>query len=311
MRVFITGATTVLGRALVPELLKHGHDVVGLARNDASRAMLHAMRVSAFSSQGRDADHLAEALDSVHAIVHLATALPTRDSPVEDEWATSGTVIVGLMRTLLTASERSSVRTVVLPSFYGVYGNHGEEWVDEMTALDPDPTSKPFAEAEYLLLRATERRTSAGVVLRIGMLYAADAVHTRGLLYGLQRGQAPLIGDGRMFWPQIHAEDAAQAIRLALEKSPVGQILNVCDDMPVRQGQLYTDLASWLGGPPPPPRAGTGELKPYLGQVNLEPLRFSVRMRNDKIKQTLGFVPQYPTYREGYKAIIAGMQQTA
>jgi nucleoside-diphosphate-sugar epimerase len=303
MRIFVTGATGLVGRALVPELLQNGHEVIGLARNDANRAMLHAMHVSAYPSQGHDVDGLTEALRDVHAIIHLATALPTSDSATEDEWAYSSRVTVGLLRNLLEASERTGVRVVVFPSFYGVYGDHGDEWVTEETPLSPDQASQAFAEAERILSESTAAHRSSGVVLRMGLVYASDGIHTRGLLYALKRGQAPITRSAQMFWPQLHVSDAAQAIRLAVEHAPVGEAFNICDDEPVRQAQLYRDLAEWIGGPPPPSKA-TSELRSYLGSINLTSLYSSVRMSNRKAKQVLGFAPHYPTYREGYRAVI-------
>ena len=49
MRIYVTGATGLLGRAVVPELIDNGHDVIGLARNDASRSLLRAMRATIYS----------------------------------------------------------------------------------------------------------------------------------------------------------------------------------------------------------------------------------------------------------------------
>lgn len=303
MRVFVTGATGSLGRALVPELRQHGHDVVGLARTTASRSMLHAMHASAYSGQGFDVDRLADALVNIHAVVHLATTIPTSDTAVEDDWAYSPDIVVGLLRNLLTASERSGVRTVIFPSFYGVYGDHGDRWVTEKSTPKPNAATRPFVEAERLLLSSTTRRKSSGVILRMGMCYTVDASHTKGLLYGLEHGQVPLISGGQMYWPQIHAADAAQAIRLAMEHSPVGEVVNVCDDEPVRQVQLFRDLARWVGGPSPPSE-GVAVVNPYMGCIERDALLFSVRMSNGKVRDALGFKPQYPTYREGYEAVV-------
>jgi nucleoside-diphosphate-sugar epimerase len=305
MRVFVTGATGLLGRALIPELLRHDHDVVGLARTDASRAMLRAMHASVYSGQGYNVERLSDALSDMHAIVHLATTIPVTDSAVEDKWPHSSRVVISMLRSLLAASEPHGVRTVVFASFYGVYGHRGDDWVTEETPLspDPDPTSKAYIDAEDLLLRSTAERKSVGVILRMGQVYGADALHTKGLLYGLERGQAPITSGGQMFWPLVHVRDAAQAIRLAVELAPMGEIFNVCDGKPVRQAKLYTDLAEWVGGPIPP-KGGTSELRPYMGQIDPPPMRYSVRVSNRKAREMLGFNPRYPTYWEGYRTVL-------
>src|SRR5437016_1418671 len=127
MRVFVTGATGLLGRTLVPELIEHGHDVIGLARNDASRSMLTAMHASAYTDHGHDTDRMTEALEAVHAIVHLATSMPNSDAAIEDDWAHSSKIVLGMLRHLVEASERTGVRTIIFPSFYGIYADHGAD----------------------------------------------------------------------------------------------------------------------------------------------------------------------------------------
>ncbi len=308
MRVFVTGATGLLGRTLVPDLIRRGHQIIGLARNDANQAMVRAMHAVPYTGQGRDVDRLADGLKDVDAIVHLATGMPTTDSATEDEWTHSAAVTVRLLRNLLEASQRTGVRAVIFGSFFGVYGDHGDKWVTEDTPLAPEGISRAFAEAERLLTDAASAGKVKGTVLRLGMLYAPDALHTRGLLYALQRGQASTAGGDKLYWPQIYVGDAAQSVRLALEQSPANEIFNICDDEPVQQARLYRDLANWIGGPPPPRKAQTGGLRPYMGSLDLDALYSSVRMKNNKVKAYLGFSPQYPTYREGYRHVIEQWQ---
>lgn len=304
MRVYVTGGTTMIGRALIPELLAHGHDVVALARTDASKAMLRAMKATIYSGQGRDTGRLGEAICQVHAVVHLATSIPVGDQAVEDAWPFSAGVLTGLLKSLLTASEACGVRTIVLPGFYGVYGNQGENAVTEANLpLAPDPISQAFVEAEKLLQRSNVEKKSAGVILRLGRVYAADSTDTRGLIYGIKHGQAPILSSANRYWPVIHAKDAARAIRLAVEQSPAGEVFNVCDNEPVQQGKLYEELAQWMSAPPPP-RQGTSELRPYMGLIDNPAMAYSVRMSNRKVREKLGFNPQYPTYREGYAAVL-------
>ncbi len=314
MRIFVTGATGLIGRALIPQLLAHGHEVIALARNDASRVMLHAMRVTPLAGQGHDIAQLTNALAGVDAVVHLATTIPSQDSAVEDDWVRSDEAMVALLRNLITASTQAGVRGMLFPSSYTVYGDHGEEWVTEETLTAPNDPLEPYVRAEALLHRAYETYGLKVVVLRLGLLYSADAQHTRGLLYGLKRGQIPIMGNGNMFWPLLHAEDAAAAIRLVLEQTLwQGAVLfNVCDDEPVRSGQLYYDLARWLEAPPPQRHTGqpADDFNPYQGQVKLAALRASVRLSNRKIKERLHFRPQYPTYREGFRAVLDAVTQT-
>ncbi|GAB4472820.1 MAG: hypothetical protein Kow00124_11180 [Anaerolineae bacterium] len=302
MRIFITGATDLVGRELIPALIRHGHDVIGMARTEAARAMLQAMRATPLSTQGRNVDELAEVLAGTQAIIHLATTIPTTDSAVEDEWRPSSEVVKGMLRYLIEASASSGVRTLVFPSFCGVYGNYGDACITEDTPPNPEPSNQYYLEAEQMLLRATYDRRVAGVTLRMGLIYGADSPRTRGLLYALRKGQATYTGEGDVIWPLIHVADAATAIRLAAEQSPAGRVFNICDDHPVTQFELYSELARMVGGPPPQPAT---PIIPGTGPLRFQRLDHSVRMTNWKAKRVLGFKLAYPTFREGYSAVLA------
>jgi len=303
MKVFVTGATSAVGRALVPNLIKHGHEVIGLARTTASSAMLHAMHAQALLGQGRDVMALAEAIAGTQAIVHLASSIPTSESASEDEWRPSPEVTTAMLRYLVEASARTRVRTCVFVSSPEVYSReNGDAWITEDSTLAYNRYSQPYLEAEDMLLTQTRGGRVAGIVLRFGLVYGPDLAKTRGLLYALRNGLAPLLGNGEIYWPQLHVQDAAEAIRLALTATPSGQILNVCDDEPVTQQRLYSDLSRWIGGPPPV--SSTDPYRPRTGGLRLVELTHSVRMSNARAKDVLGFYPQYATYREGYTSVI-------
>jgi nucleoside-diphosphate-sugar epimerase len=238
----------------------------------------------------------------VHGIVHLASTIPNSDAATEDDWPYSAEVVSGMMKRLIIASEQSGVRTMVFPSTYGVYGKtEGLEWVTEGTRVHADRNSQPFIDAEQALNLSSTRRKSTGVVLRMGIVYHHDSPSTKGLLYALKNGHAETIGDGAMYWPLIHAEDAVQAIRLALEEGPRGEVFNVADNEPVTQHTLYTTLAELIGAPLP--RRGTGEINHYLRGGNPADLYRSVRLSNEKLRDRLGFEASYPTFRTGFRAV--------
>src|ERR1700744_677524 len=72
MRVFVTGASGHIGSALVPELIEHGHQVVGLARSDRSAAILEAAGAEVRRGDLDALDGLGEAAATADAVVHLA-----------------------------------------------------------------------------------------------------------------------------------------------------------------------------------------------------------------------------------------------
>jgi 2-alkyl-3-oxoalkanoate reductase len=138
------------------------------------------------------------------------------------------------------------------------------------------------------------------------MFYGHDAAHTQGMFSGLRRGAYPVIGSGANYWNLIHVDDAAAAILNALANYTAGLphgIFNVCDDEPVTYRELLNFLAQMLGARKPlkiPAFLGRW----LLGSHTADYLLASMRCRNQRIKEILGWQPRYPTYREGYQAEI-------
>ncbi|MCC6905825.1 MAG: NAD(P)-dependent oxidoreductase [Anaerolineae bacterium] len=302
MRVFISGATSVLGQSIVRDFMRAGHQVIGLARTEASRSLLHALKATAYYGYGRDIDRLADALATVDAIVHAASTLPSTESPVEDEWMFSEEIVSGLLHNLISAAVQSGCKKVVLMSSYAIYGDHGAGWVTERTTLAPVSGMDAYLEAEHALQEATTERHISGVILRAGMLYAPTLPQTQALFTALREGLAGLGPGADAYWPLLHVVDAAQAARLALEGDFEGQAFNICDDEPVTQAGLYQVLEQWLGRPPG--KSGTEDLLRFIISGSHTALRPSVRMSNQRAREQLGFQPRYPTFQEGMRAAL-------
>ncbi|MCC5947124.1 MAG: NAD(P)H-binding protein [Nitriliruptoraceae bacterium] len=193
-------------------------------------------------------------------------------------------------RHVLDALERAGQRParVVLVSSTGVHGTAGE--VDEGTPPQPArATGHVLLEAEQLL---RDRHPDA-VVLRLAGIYGPG--RTR-LIDAVREGTAR-IPDPDVTTNRIHRDDAARAVvALATVSDPPTTVIGV-DDAPVGKGEVLRFLADELGLPPPPV-ATDGSRRATDKRCRNTVLRGVL----DRAGTTLAF----PSYREGYRAILAG-----
>jgi nucleoside-diphosphate-sugar epimerase len=163
-------------------------------------------------------------------------------------------------------------------------------------------------EAEAMARDAAAHFGFAVDILRCSGFYAAESFHTREILHRLRHRTAPIIGPGDNFQCFVHVADAAEAFALAAEAATPGDTYFVTDDEPVRLAEFQTWLARAGGAPAPL------HLPQFLARFALDPemaaaYGASLRCRNARIKRQLGWTPRYPTFRDGYAAVIARLRQ--
>ena len=124
----------------------------------------------------------------------------------------------------------------------------------------------------------------------------------RGPFAKVRAGTArQIIKQGQVF-SRIHVEDIAQALELSLQRPDPGAIYNLCDDDPAPPQDVIAHAAELLGLPVPPAIPfDQADMTPMARSFYAE----SKKVRNDRIKQALGWAPQFPTYRAGLAALLA------
>jgi nucleoside-diphosphate-sugar epimerase len=109
-----------------------------------------------------------------------------------------------------------------------------------------------------------------------------------------------IIKPGQVF-SRIHVEDIAAVLQASIEQPNPGAVYNVCDDDPAPPEDVLSYAAELLGLPPPPEvRFEDADMSPMARSFYAE----SKRVANDRIKNELGVVLRYPSYREGLRAIL-------
>ncbi|WP_445155127.1 NAD-dependent epimerase/dehydratase family protein [Arthrobacter sp. Hor0625] len=278
-----------------------GHRVVGWRR---SPEKLPA------AIDGARADLTAGDLPPVPADTTAVVVAVAADAPTEEAYRAA--YVDGLARVLdaVTASG-APVRRVLFVSSTAVYGGADGGWVDETTAPDPGGFSgRIILEAEELLSRRLEGTGIAPVVLRLGGIYGPG--RTR-LIDQVRSGKAAVPAESR-FTNRIHRDDAAAAIvhLCTMDTEPAPLYVGV-DDEPAELGEVLRFLAAEMGLPEPAPEAAgstsdgsKGVPKGGAGSKGGEPGRGgNKRVSNARLRGT-GFTFAYPSFREGYRAVLAG-----
>lgn len=250
MRIFVTGASGWIGSAVVPELLGAGHEVVGLARSEASAQRLEAAGAIAQRGDVDDPDGLAKAAADSDGVIHLAFQHEVAWSGNFAAAAAADRRAVEAMGAALADSDRP----LVLAS--GMLGLTSGRIATENDGLVPsaevraNPASRRQATALLTL-------SLAGTGVRSSVLRFPPTVHGDGdhgfvaTLVGIarQRGVAGYVGDGTNRWPAVHRSDAARLARLAAEAAPAGSVLHAVGDEGVPFRAIAQAMSRHLGIP--------------------------------------------------------------
>jgi len=310
MRVFVAGATGVLGRNLVPRLVAAGHAVVGMTHKAANLAAVEAMGATAVMADALDADQVADAVARARpeVIVHELTSIGTVDlRHLDRSFAVTNRLRTRGTDHLLSAGQAVGVRRFVAQGVagFGAYARTGGPVKTEQDPLDPAPPRgmrESAAAIRHLENAVLSADPTAGIVLRYGAFYGpGTSLASDGEQFELVRKRKfPLVGDGGGVWSFIHVADAADATLAAVEHGSPGAY-NVVDDEPAAVAEWLPALASQLGAKTPMrvPRF-VGRI--FAGQVGVMMLTEVRGASNAKAKAEWGWRPVHPSWRQGFAA---------
>jgi nucleoside-diphosphate-sugar epimerase len=310
MKVFVAGASGVIGRPLVRQLLAAGHEVTGMTRRAERAEEIRGDGAAAVVCDVFDAEALREAVVAAapEAVVHALTALPRRYDPKSDYLAATNRIRTEGTRNLVAAAEAAGARRLVAESIAFAYRPQGS-WVkgeEEPLFTDaPGRFGATFAAVAELERRVLGAAGIEGLVLRYGWLYGPGTYYDRGEQQAeeVAKRRLPIVGKGTGTFSFVHVEDAVSATVAALERGVPGTY-NVVDDEPAPLREWVPVYAGALGAKPP--RKVPVWLARLVAGKDVAASALGLRgADNAKARRELAWEPRHPSWRQGFGDALA------
>lgn len=241
MRLFVTGGSGFIGSAVVPELRGAGHEVVGLARSDASASALADAGAEVLRGDLEDLDSLRRGAAESDGVVHLGFVHDFSDMSIGA--AVDLTAIKAIGETLAGSGKPFVITTGTLLLALGDLGLPPGAFGTEENVSHSAAMARVVSENTAIALAEKDVRAAA--------IRLSPTVHGVGdhgfvpILIGIARekGVSGFVGDGANRWPGVHRLDAARLFRLVVEGAPAGSRWHGVGD----EGVQFRDIAEVIG----------------------------------------------------------------
>jgi nucleoside-diphosphate-sugar epimerase len=292
MRVFVTGASGHIASAVIPELVSNGHQVVGLARSDASAQAVAALGADVCRGDLDDLDGLRAVATEADGVIHLAFK---HEAMLTGDFMTavgSDLAAIQAIGETLTGTGKPFVTTggTLMLAMAGITGRPGTE--------DDQSDGGPRVDAANYTIGLARHGVRSSVV-RLAPMVHSDLDHhgfTHALIgFARENGVAAYTGDGANRWPAANTYDIGVLYRLALEEAPAGSTLHGVGDTGIPRKVIAETIAGQLGI----------EAKSITDQEAPQYLGFLAGFAgldnptsNDKTRELLGWEPTHPGWIE-------------
>lgn len=296
MKVFLTGATGVMGQSAIQALHESGHTIVGLVRSAEGAERISQLGVEPHHGDLFDAEQLQTGMYGCDVVANLATSVPVGAAQIyPGAWRLNDRIRTEGARIVVTAARAAGVTRVIQQSLSYVYGDNGEDWIDESSPIDITKYVEPVVVAEAQA-EVFGQKYGDGVSLRFGLITGTDR-QSMFLLKRARAGKAIGMGSPVAWCHVIHPDDVGSAVVAALS-APSG-IYNAGAE-PIRRGDLADVVAQVAGH-----KEGTfhGPLFMKLAGKKVESFTRSQRVNSSRLSDRTGWHPAHPKVTPDWFAV--------
>jgi nucleoside-diphosphate-sugar epimerase len=306
MRVLVTGATGFVGGGIVRALIADGHEVHGLVRDPGTAVALGRSGVTLHAGDMREPASYVPLVTQVDAVVQaaqLSTSGRVTKARAQAVFAAEHTMTAALAEACLEHGRR-----LLYTGGCFDWGDHGEEWITEITALSPSPMGEGHAREAGLLQQMHAERGLDVVRLNPGFVYGPGGLLRSAFVDQARKGRLRCIGRGSNWWSCVHVDDLGRAYSAALTTARSGAYYAVADEQPIR----LRDLTDVVTDAMRRPRAGSGApwlVGLFIGRPLVASLVTSFRVDASRIRGELGWRPAHPSFGESGPAAVSALAQ--
>src|SRR5262245_38338303 len=286
MRIFLTGATGYIGRAVLDALIRGGHDVTALVRDNEKAARVASRGARPVVGNIGEPDSYRAAADAQDGYIHAAFEKAPGKGPAVERVALE-TIVAAAKRPRTAGSNAPQKRFIIYTSGVWVLGRTPEP-ATENAPVNPIPLVSWRPEHEDYILAAGADRLRT-IVVRPGVVYGGRDGLVGELLKAATNGLVRVVGDGNNHWPLVYDRDLADLyVRLANREDASG-VYHANDEGDERVNDIVSAISPYVALPPDvrhvPIDEARAEMGSYAEALSLDQLIRSPRAR------ALGWTP--------------------
>ncbi len=298
MRVFVLGATGVIGRRAVPALTDAGREVSALARGPDRAARVSSLGAEPVEADPFDEADLVRAFSGHEAVINVMTRIPPLSrAALPTAWRENDRLRREASGNVARAARRAGVERLVQESIGFLYADGGEAWLDEDAPIEPAVQTRSAVDAEQ-----NARAFGDAVVLRFGSFYGPDSDQSAAMVAMARRGLSPLPTRPGGYVSPLWLDDTGTAVVAALAAPP--GTYNVADAEPLRAAEFDAALAAAVG------RARLrAPARPLMRLApTLRVVARSQRLSTARLREATGWMPSMSSSRDGMTGLVRALE---
>jgi nucleoside-diphosphate-sugar epimerase len=282
MRIFLTGATGYVGSAVLDALIRGGHDVTTLVRDNEKAAHMAARGARPVVGNLADPKSFRGAADAQDGYVHAALDKATGKGP-ETEKIALETIIAAATRKSNTAAKRF----IIFTSGMWVLGTASEPAAED-APLNPIAMASHRPAHERMVLEAATDRLRT-VVVRPGIVYGGGSGMVGDIFRAATNGLVRVVGDGNNHWPLVYDRDLADLYAKLAVNNEASGVYHANDEGDERVNDIVSAISPYLPVRPDVRHVPIKEARTKMGPF-AEALALDQMVRSPRAR-TLGWTP--------------------